>query len=92
MMHLPKSPDAGVALVVAPHPDDEALACGGLIQSLTENGWSVSIVYLTDGRHSHRFAFGVLEDPAPQAMAVIRRREAYQAAACLGVCPSGCIS
>ena len=36
-------------LVVAPHPDDEVLAAGGLIQRVHALGGAVRIVYLTDG-------------------------------------------
>ena len=70
---------AGPALVVAPHPDDESLGCGGTIARKRAIGASVTIVILTDGSHSHdRYA-----DPAE--MRVLRRREALDAAAALGV-------
>jgi LmbE family N-acetylglucosaminyl deacetylase len=36
-------------LVVAPHPDDETLAAGGLMQRVREAGGRVHVVYLTDG-------------------------------------------
>jgi len=36
-------------LVVAPHPDDETIGAGGLIQSVREAGGAVRVVYLTDG-------------------------------------------
>ena len=36
-------------LVVAPHPDDETLAAGGLMQHVVEAGGQVLVVYLTDG-------------------------------------------
>ena len=36
-------------LVVAPHPDDEVLAAGGLIARVAAAGGRVRIVYLTDG-------------------------------------------
>src|SRR5436190_18459889 len=36
-------------LVVAPHPDDETLGAGGLIQRVHENGGVVKVLYLTDG-------------------------------------------
>ena len=36
-------------VIVAPHPDDEALGLGGLIQSARRAGASVKIVYLTNG-------------------------------------------
>jgi LmbE family N-acetylglucosaminyl deacetylase len=36
-------------LVVAPHPDDEVLAAGGLMQRVANAGGQVRVVYLTDG-------------------------------------------
>lgn len=36
-------------LVVAPHPDDESLCCGGLIQRALGNGAKVAIVWVTAG-------------------------------------------
>lgn len=36
-------------LVVAPHPDDEVLACGGLIHQAVRQGSSVDVVVLTNG-------------------------------------------
>src|SRR5215471_5295900 len=41
-------PDARL-LVVAPHPDDETIGAGGLIQSVHEAGGAVRVVYLTNG-------------------------------------------
>jgi LmbE family N-acetylglucosaminyl deacetylase len=37
------------AMIVAPHPDDEVLAAGGLIQRLHAAGAAVRVVYVTDG-------------------------------------------
>jgi bacillithiol biosynthesis deacetylase BshB1 len=37
------------ALVIAPHPDDAELGMGGTIIRLTEHGWKVGILDLTDG-------------------------------------------
>ena len=36
-------------LVVAPHPDDETLSAGGLMQQTREAGGQVRVIYLTDG-------------------------------------------
>jgi LmbE family N-acetylglucosaminyl deacetylase len=36
-------------LVVAPHPDDEVLAAGGLMQTVRATNGTVRVVYLTDG-------------------------------------------
>jgi LmbE family N-acetylglucosaminyl deacetylase len=40
-------------LVVAPHPDDESLGCGGLIATLASNGTAFCFVFVTDGGASH---------------------------------------
>lgn len=42
------------ALVFAPHPDDETLGCGGTILRKRAAGANVGIVFMTDGRTSHR--------------------------------------
>jgi len=36
-------------LVVSPHPDDESLAVGGLIQAVLAAGGAVDVLLLTDG-------------------------------------------
>ncbi len=36
-------------LVIAPHPDDEVLVAGGLIQRVLKNGGQVKVIYLTNG-------------------------------------------
>ncbi len=45
------------ALVVAAHPDDEVLGCGGTIARLAQSGWSVHVHILAEGatsRTAHR--------------------------------------
>jgi LmbE family N-acetylglucosaminyl deacetylase len=42
-------PEATRLLVIAPHPDDEMLGAGGLMQRVLATGGLVRIVYLTDG-------------------------------------------
>lgn len=39
--------------VIAPHPDDETLGCGGLIALARMHGISVRVIVLTDGAASH---------------------------------------
>jgi len=39
-------------LVVAAHPDDEVLGCGGTIAKLTQQGLKVYVVFLADGESS----------------------------------------
>jgi LmbE family N-acetylglucosaminyl deacetylase len=69
------------AVVIAPHQDDETLACGGLIARKRNEGLPIHVIFITDGSASHpghpRFA--------PPALAALRRQEAMSALACLGV-------
>lgn len=44
---------AGPVWVVAPHPDDESLGCGGLLAELTDLGTPTWALLLTDGGASH---------------------------------------
>lgn len=64
-------------LVLAPHPDDEVLGCGGTIAQKVRNGADVWIIFLTDGRHG-------VDGPSEDAVAV-RKAEAMRAAQALGV-------
>ena len=41
-------------VVVSPHPDDEVLACGGLVASHAQREGRTAIVAVTDGEASHR--------------------------------------
>ena len=36
-------------LVVAAHPDDEVLGCGGTLIKYKNNGYKINIVFFTDG-------------------------------------------
>lgn len=67
-------------MIVAPHPDDESIGCGGLIAAKRARGEAVSIVVVTDGDRSHS---SELIDAAE--LASIRRSELIEAAAELGV-------
>ena len=42
-------PAATRLLIVAPHPDDEALSAAGLMQRVHEGGGTIRVVYLTNG-------------------------------------------
>jgi len=80
--YLAKS--AGPLLIFAPHADDEALGCGGLICHETRRGVAVHLAYLTDGSGSHP------NHPllTPTALAARRRQEALTALHILGVEPT----
>jgi LmbE family N-acetylglucosaminyl deacetylase len=60
-------------MVVAPHPDDDAIACGGTVLRHAQAADRVTIAICTDGRRSRALA-----DPA--LMAAHRKAEAMQAA------------
>ena len=72
-------PSAGAAIVFAPHPDDETLACGGTIAAKRRLGAHVTIVEMTDGAAS----YGELADG--ERLKAIREVEALEAARVLGV-------
>ena len=46
-------PDGGGLVVVAPHPDDESLGCGGLIAQAVREGRPVRVVIVSNGCGSH---------------------------------------
>lgn len=71
----------GAILVLAPHPDDDILGCGGLIARCMREGIDVRVAYLTDGRHSH---FGSRLWSAKR-LGEARRHEAIAGQARLGV-------
>jgi len=77
-------------LVVAPHPDDETLATGGLLQRSVALGGAVRVVFVTDGENNP-WPQRVLErrwrlDSAARARWGVRRREeTLHALACLGI-------
>lgn len=76
-----EDPPAGATLIIAPHPDDEALGCSGLIATRRAAQRDVHIVYLTDGSASHQGHPAV----TPQDLAGLRAREAADAMRVLGV-------
>lgn len=52
------------ALIIAPHPDDETLAAGGLIKSVLSRGGQVKVVMVTNG-DGQPLAPLVLKSPPP---------------------------
>ena len=61
-------------MVIAPHPDDESIGCGGTICLHTAKGDHVSVVFLTSGE------LGLKHLPPEEAWK-IREQEAAKAAA-----------
>jgi LmbE family N-acetylglucosaminyl deacetylase len=72
-------------LVIAPHPDDESLGCGGLIAACCAGGISVAVALLTDGAGSHP---GSVSHP-PQVLARLRSEEMLDALEVLGLGADG---
>ncbi len=77
-------------LILAPHPDDEVLGCGGIIQKALEKKLPVSIVFFTYG-DNNQWSFMVYRKrpvvlpKAVQKMGLIRHDEAIAATKVLGV-------
>ena len=72
---------AGPILIVAPHPDDETLGCGGAIAALRSIGLTVQILVMSDGTQSHPNSVAY---PAPKLRA-LRESETRWAMSVLGV-------
>ena len=68
------------ALVIAPHPLDETLGCGLTIRRKVAAHSRVTILVVTDGRHSH-----ASRAMSPDELAALRRAEMAEAARRLGV-------
>lgn len=75
------------AIIFAPHPDDEVIACGGTIQRKIAEGFRIYILFSTDGSRSHEAVLDIFSEPSAQDLIDIRRREAIAAAGVLGVAP-----
>jgi LmbE family N-acetylglucosaminyl deacetylase len=73
--------ELGSTLVVAPHPDDEVLGCGGIIGLLQQARVPLRIVVVSDGAASHP---GSVRYPPP-ALAGLRKAESLAGLACVGV-------
>ena len=77
-------------LILAPHPDDEAIACAGIIQKALSKGAKVKIAYFTNGEHNE-FAFIVYEKRITFKknefiyLGQVRRKEAIKAMQLLGI-------
>src|SRR2546427_12499893 len=93
-MALPRFTSNSRLMLLAPHPDDEALACSIILQQAVHAGAATRIVYATDGD----------DNPWPQRVlerkwqlgatdrtrwGKLRRAEAMAALNTLGVRPAG---
>ena len=71
-------------LVIAPHPDDESIGCGGTVARIVASGGVVDVVFITDGGE------GILGDDElggelRDQLKKVRIEEAERACALLGV-------
>ena len=73
----------GTAVVLAPHPDDESLGCGGLIAEACRRGEPPLVLVLTDGAGSHPDSRAF----PPERLVALREQEARNAVAELGLPP-----
>jgi LmbE family N-acetylglucosaminyl deacetylase len=76
-----RSITGGTALILAPHPDDESLGCGGLIAAACAAGTPPVVVILTDGAGSHPNSRAY----PPERLRATREAETLAATACLGL-------
>jgi LmbE family N-acetylglucosaminyl deacetylase len=67
-------------IVFSPHQDDEVLGCGGMIINKRRLGAKIYIVFMTDGRASHKSRF-----ITPAELAELRTIEARECAKTMGV-------
>ena len=73
----------GNVLVIAPHPDDESLGCGGTVALLRERGFAVHVLFVSDGTLSHPNSPAYPTDRLRQ----LRESEALEALQILNVPP-----
>lgn len=71
----------GSTIVVAPHPDDESLGCGGLLALLADFGNPAHVLVMTDGSRSHPNSPSY---PAAR-LAALREQETLDALTALGL-------
>jgi LmbE family N-acetylglucosaminyl deacetylase len=79
------APGGARVVVVAPHPDDEVLGCGGALALLARAGHEIVVVGVTDGEASHPGSTAW----TPTLLAHRRRAERADGLARLGVSAPG---
>lgn len=68
----------GPIVVLAPHPDDETLGCGGLLATRAAEGRRIVVVVVTDGRALLR-RFGIATAPSEVEVSRMRKAETVRA-------------
>ena len=67
--------------IFAPHPDDEILGCGGLLQQLADNGNPIVLIHVTNGTQSHPDS----KIYSPEQLNTLRPKESVEALKTLDV-------
>jgi len=70
---------ADKVLVLSPHPDDDALGCGGLLKQLAESGAKIKVIYFSDGSR------GTRSGKANESLIAEREEEARESGKVLGI-------
>jgi LmbE family N-acetylglucosaminyl deacetylase len=74
-------PAKGRVVVVAPHPDDEVIACGGLLAAMAMDRTPLLLISVTDGEGSHP---GSIQWP-PDRLRQAREKESAAALEAIGL-------
>jgi LmbE family N-acetylglucosaminyl deacetylase len=74
-------PPGARVVVIAPHPGDEVVACGGLLQLLSTLDYSLQLISVTDGSASHPGS----NVWSAKRLSVVRPQESVEALRRLGV-------
>jgi len=78
-IHIISHVRADKVLVLSPHPNDDALGCGGLLKELSESGAKIKVIYFSDGSR------GTRSGKANKSLIAEREEEAREAGKILGV-------
>jgi LmbE family N-acetylglucosaminyl deacetylase len=74
-------PSGARAVVIAPHPGDEVVTCGGLLQLLSAMGRPLQLISVTDGSASHPGS----QQWSQKRLSVFRAQESVEALRRLGL-------
>ncbi len=76
-----EKPQGTRVMVIAPHPDDETIGCGGTLRKHHLAGDHITAVFVTDGGKGDALAGGM----NGETLIKLREQEAHAAAAVLGI-------
>lgn len=76
-------PSTSRVVVIAPHPDDEVIGCGGIMMAAAGQGNPIVVIGVTDGEECYSSS----PQCTPQQLAAMRRAESMEALRRLGVLP-----